>query len=198
MSSSTTLATALQAHYEEMVQYIQGRFSRHDFARDVIHEVWIQLLQGPQQQPIRRPLAFLRKVSLHRALDVCRAKEVRDAHLCSLDDQPDVAVHDGDGAYLLELKRHVQALVVIIEALPPRPRQCFQLHCIHGMEQADIAREIGISHNAVSQHVRVARQRICAAWPAAARYLQRSPVADASARPVATSDDPGASSEPGR
>ena len=56
MSPPTALVVALQAHYEEMVQYIRGRFRRHDFARDVIHEVWIQLLQRPPQPaPARKP-----------------------------------------------------------------------------------------------------------------------------------------------
>ncbi|RMX08293.1 sigma-70 family RNA polymerase sigma factor [Corticibacter populi] len=170
MSSPASLTPALLAHYEELVTYVHKRFPAHDFARDVIHQVCLQLLHSPPDEEVRAPLAYLRRMSLHRALDWCRARTRSQAWLDYVEAPPDSRSHDEDGACLLDFQQQLQALVDIIEALPPRPRQCFLLHRIHGMEQADIANQTGISRAAVAQHVRTATQRICRDW-APARHL---------------------------
>lgn len=164
MSSSASLAPALVAHYEELVAYVHKRFPAHDFARDIIHEVCVQLLNDPPECEIGAPLAYLRKMSLHRALDWCRSNASRQTWLAYVDDIPDTHAHTEDGACMLEFRQQLAALIGIIEALPPRPRQCFLLHRVHGMAQADIAAQTGISRAAVAQHVRTAIMRIRAQW----------------------------------
>lgn len=164
MSPAPSLAPALQTHYEELVAYIQRRFPTRDFARDVIHEVCVQLLHTPPQQPLHAPLAYLRRVSLNRALDACRANDLREALMTPTDELPPTWAHTEDGAHALQLQQQVMALLAVVNRLPPRPRQCFLLHHVHGMAQQAIADAIGISRNAVSQYVRFAVQRIAEQW----------------------------------
>ncbi|CAM4371060.1 RNA polymerase sigma factor [Kerstersia similis] len=174
--AANALTPVLVQHYDELVTYVQNRFARHDFAQDVVHEVCLQLLSDPPQETIRTPLAYLRRMSLHRALDWCRAHGTRQAHQLPLDAHTPEGCHHEDGAASLLLKQQLDALIGIINALPPRQRQCFLLNRVHGMEHADIADAIGISRSAVSHHVRAAIQRISDLWEPAhyhSRWLQQ-------------------------
>lgn len=51
-SSSVELIGALALHYDELVEYIRRRFQGSQFAREVVHDVCLQLLEKPPQQPV--------------------------------------------------------------------------------------------------------------------------------------------------
>lgn len=173
MSTLHPLTRTLLAHCEELVSYVQQRFPGRDFARDVIHEVCVQLLCQPPREPIAKPLAYLRRMSLHRAVDWCRQPAWRTTSMLPAEDASE-PWHVEDGACMLDFQQQLRILIDIIEALPPRPRQCFLLHRIHGMAQAEIAHEIGISRNAVCQHISTAARQIRKGWEPARHYLAAS------------------------
>lgn len=161
---SPPLVAALARHYEELVEHVRRHFRDRGFARDVVHDVCVELMERPPAQAVHTPLAFLRHVSTHRAIDRQRADAFRAALIESVPDTPDVHAHGNDGARALDFKQQLEALVAIVEAMPPRARQCFLLHRIHGMTHEAIAVEIGISRVAVTQHVHRARERIARDW----------------------------------
>jgi RNA polymerase sigma-70 factor (ECF subfamily) len=41
----------------------------------------------------------------------------------------------------------------VIDELPPRCRQVFALHNIHGMSYSEIAKDLGISESGVEKHI---------------------------------------------
>lgn len=84
---------------------------------------------------------------------------------------PDWHVHELDGATALDFEQQLEALLAIIEALPARARQVFLLHRIHGMPQREIADELGISTNMVTQHFSRAMRSIARDWEPARRAL---------------------------
>lgn len=162
--------TTLALHYDELVDYIKRRFHGRDFARDLMHDVCVQMLEKPPREPIATPLAFLRRTAFNRAIDRIRAERTRQAYL-----QGHVAEYAGvdewDGAQALEFEQQLTALLDIIHALPMRQRQVFLLHRIHGMPQRDIAEELGISVNMVTQHFGRAMKTIALNWAPARRAL---------------------------
>lgn len=158
------LIAALAQHYDELVEHVRRRFRDRGFARDVVHDVCVELLEKPPAQAVHTPLAFLRHVSTHRAIDRQRADTTRTALIDSVAEPPDTLVHAEDGASALAFQQELLALVTIVEALPPRARQCFLLHRIHGMAHAEIAAEIGVSRAMVTQHVNRAMDRIAQQW----------------------------------
>lgn len=164
------LTRTLLAHCEELVAYVHQQFPQRDFARDVIHEVCAQLLSNPPAVEISKPLAYLRKMSLHRALDWCRGPGGRQAAEWTQDTPAAEPVHHEDGACLLDFQQQLQALIVIIQALPDRPRQCFLLYRVHDMAPAEIAQAIGLSRNAVNQHICTAIKRIRLHWEPAQQH----------------------------
>lgn len=170
-TSNPELIGALALHYDDLVAYIRRRFQGSQFAREVVHDVCVQLLEKPPQQPVKLPFAFLRKVSFNKAIDRRRADNSRAALIDFTPDVPDWHVHDLDGAASLDFEQQLHALLAIVGSLPARARQVFLLHRIHGMPQKEIAAELGISLNMVTQHFSRAMHTIARQWEPARRAL---------------------------
>ena len=165
------LISAPALHYDDLVAYIRRRFQGSQFAREVVHDVCLQLLEKPPQQAVKLPFAFLRRASFNRAIDRRRADNTRDAYFELSDEVPDWHVHELDGAAALDFEQQLDALLAIIDALPARARQVFLLHRIHDMAQREIAEELGISVNMVTQHFARAMRSIARDWEPARRAL---------------------------
>jgi len=161
---STDLVAALARHYDELVAHVRWQFRGRGFEREVVHEVCVELLERPPALKIRTPLAYLRRMSTHRAIDRQRADAARAALIDSVPDAPDLHAHHHDGASALAFRQQLEALASVIEALPPRARQCFLLHRIHGMTHAEIAAAIGITRSMVTHHCNHAMRRIARDW----------------------------------
>lgn len=170
-SPSVELIGALALHYDDLVEYIRRRFQGSQFAREVVHDVCVQLLEKPPQQPVSLPFAFLRRASFNRAIDRRRADNTRNAYIEVTAEVPDWHIHELDGAVALDFEQQLEALLAIIDALPARARQVFLLHRIHGMPQREIADELGISTNMVTQHFSRAMRSIASDWEPARRAL---------------------------
>lgn len=165
------LIGALALHYDDLVEYIRRRFQGSQFAREVVHDVCVQLLERPPQQEVKLPFAFLRRASFNRAIDRRRADNTRDAYFEVTAEVPDWHVHELDGAAAMDFEQQLEALLAIIEALPARARQVFLLHRIHGMPQREIADELGVSVNMVTQHFTRAMRTIARDWEPARQAL---------------------------
>ncbi|HWV11022.1 MAG TPA: RNA polymerase sigma factor [Pseudomonas sp.] len=165
------LIGALALHYDDLVDYIRRRFQGTQFAREVVHDVCLQLLEKPPRQPIHLPFAFLRRASFNRAIDRRRADSTRAAYFETTADVPDWHAHELDGAAALDFEQQLDALLAIIDGLPARARQVFLLHRIHGMPQREIAEELGISSNMVTQHFTRAMRTIARDWEPARQAL---------------------------
>ncbi len=155
---SQNLLATLVRHYEDLVEHVRRRFATRGFARDVVHDLCVQLLERPPRVTARQPLAFLRRASLYRAIDRHRAETAHANVVISVDEVPDLRSHEADGAQQLHLAQQVQSLRMAIENLPPRCRLVFLLHRLHDMPQEEVARELGISRNMVARHLARAMQ----------------------------------------
>ncbi|MDD0976786.1 RNA polymerase sigma factor [Pseudomonas fontis] len=154
---------ALAHHYDDLVDYIKRRFNGRDFARDLIHDVCVQMIEKPPRESIATPLAFLRKAAFNRAIDRIRAERTRQLHLQGY--VPEYAqVDPWDGAHALDFEQQLEALLDIIEALPARQRQVFLLNRVHEMRYKEIADGLGISVNMVTVHYARAMKTIAQHW----------------------------------
>lgn len=162
------LLAALEHHYDELVDYVRRRFRERSgdggFAREVVHDVCLQVLEAPPATPVHTPLAWLRTATSHRAIDRCRADDHRQTLFEPTADLPEHHVHHRDGAAALDFQQQLAALVRIVESLPPRARQVFLLQRIHGVPQQEIADAMGISRNMVAQHHARAMRAIADEW----------------------------------
>ncbi|GAB7542366.1 sigma-70 family RNA polymerase sigma factor [Cupriavidus sp. CuC1] len=154
------LLATLVRHYEDLVEHVRRRFSGRSFARDVVHDLCVQLLERPARETARQPLAFLRRASLYRAIDRQRAESSYANIVVSVDELPELPGHEGDGAQQLHLAQQIQALRKAIESLPTRCRQVFLLHRLHDMTQEEVASALGITRNMVARHMARAMQTL--------------------------------------
>lgn len=162
------LMAALALHYDDLVDSLRRRFRGRDFARDLVHDVCVQVMEKPPTGSISQPLAFLRRMTFNRAIDRIRAERTRLAYAAQ-PLPPHAELDHWDGAQALDFEQQLSALLAIIEALPARQRQVFLLHRIHGMPQKNIAEELGISQNMVTQHFGKAMRTIAQHWEPARR-----------------------------
>lgn len=163
---SHPLVAALVYHYDELVCYarslFQGRGTHQasDMAREAVHEVCLQLLhQQPATDQIRIPLAFLRTLSRHRAIDGLR-KEAQWQQLAgSLELHPEALSQANATSQQPEQRyaasQQLHMLVQAIESLPPRCHEVFVLHHVHQWPQRQVAEHLGISIKTVEKHLRI-------------------------------------------
>ena len=153
LPENQTLLATLVRHYEDLVDHVRRRFSGRSFARDVVHDLCLQLLERPSRTTVRQPLALLRRASLYRAIDRQRA-EARHASIVSeAEAQYADAIHTIGPQEQLLWRQQFELIRRAIDDLPPRCQQVFLLHRLHDMPQAEIAEALGISRNMVARHV---------------------------------------------
>lgn len=162
-SENSSLVVTLVYHYDHLVNYVRHHFGDRHFAQDVVHDVCLELIERPPQQAVHTPLAFLHRLLKHRAIDRCRSQQALQRHLGEM--QATAATFSThDGAHILHFKQKLVALISVIEQLPPRQRQVFLLHRLHQMTQQEIADELAISRNMVTQHFARAMATIQRSW----------------------------------
>ena len=154
-SPAASLITSLTRHYDELVDYIRRRFGDKGFAREIVHDVCVHLMEKPSLPEARQPVAFLKRVSHNMAVNECRAEAVRKRLMESMAELPESAAETADPARALEAQREIALLAQAIERLPLRCKQVFIMHKIHDMSQAEVAQQLGISIKMVERHTRL-------------------------------------------
>ncbi|RYF27113.1 MAG: RNA polymerase sigma factor [Comamonadaceae bacterium] len=159
LSLHSPLLTALVRHYEELVVHVRrgpvARWGDRSLAREVVHDVCTEILCSPPAQPPRIPLAFLRTVCTRRAIDRCRHEQRHALWVDSVEALPHAPAPASDPARILQGRQRLALLADAIHALPPRCRDAFVMHRIHGVAQADVAEHLGISLKMVEKHLRI-------------------------------------------
>lgn len=158
------LLAVLVRHYDELVDHVRRRFGDKGFAREVMHDVCVRLLERPPLQDITTPQVFLKHVSMQLAIDRYRVERARAGVVRTVDELPEapVSVHRpmSDGELAVAFQQKQQALLDAIRNLPERCQEVFILHKLHHMPQADVAAKLGISRGMVARHVARASERI--------------------------------------
>lgn len=154
-SPTPSLLVSLVHHYDDLVDYIRRRFGDNSFAREVVHEVCVQLMEKPQRSIAHHPVALLKRISHNTAVDQCRAEDVRRRLIDTVSVLPDTASPAPDPASVIDAQREIQCLADAVAALPRRCQQVFVMHKIHEVSQADVAVHLGISLKMVEKHLRL-------------------------------------------
>ncbi|AXV71449.1 RNA polymerase sigma factor [Ralstonia pseudosolanacearum] len=180
-SACSSLMTAFVDHYEELVDHVRHRFGDRAFARDVVQDVCVQLLHRPPAEPICTPLAFLRHLSIHRAIDRWRSDETYAAYAEQAGQvAPDT--DDVDGERVVASRQAVHQVEQAIGGLPARCREVFILHKLHDLSQDEVAVRLCISRNMVAKHLARAMLAMDPISPALRMPKRRAPMLTAYSR----------------
>jgi RNA polymerase sigma factor (sigma-70 family) len=119
----------------------------------VVQDVCVRLLESAPTDPVREPVAFLRHISTHLAIDHYRTDTHRTALLAGQDPASFSAQPGDDPQEQAIAGQTSQALLAAIQALPPRCQEVFVLHRLYHVPQTDIAQRLGISRTMVTRHL---------------------------------------------
>ncbi|MBL8271466.1 RNA polymerase sigma factor [Steroidobacter sp.] len=139
-------------HNDALVRFLIARLYSQQEAKEVAQEAYVRLLQLDQLGTVSYLRAFLFKIAANLAADRLRARyRESTAVQARLFDQlhetllsPDREVAGAEELGLLNR---------LILELPPKCRQVFLLHRIHGVQLPDIARQLNITERMVRKHV---------------------------------------------
>lgn len=162
------MLAALARHYEELVDSVRRRFGDRNAAREVVHDVCVQLLEAPAKEGVRVPLALLRKIAHDRAVSHYRSERRRRAWVDEQAQLPELTCAAPGPERCLEAADELDRLCAAIAELPPRCQQVFIMHKIHELPQQEVAAQLGISLKAVEKHLRVGMSKCLAGLERAA------------------------------
>ncbi|MCY1285106.1 putative RNA polymerase sigma factor FecI [compost metagenome] len=169
--SKLSLVAALARHYDELVDSVRRRFGDRHAAREVVHDVCVQLLESPEREDVRAPLALLRKITHDRAISLYRSERRRLAWVDEQVELPDVVCSAPGPERHHSAVDELERLCSAIADLPPRCQQVFVMHKVYELSQQEVADQLGISIKAVEKHLKLGMTRCRATLG----YLEATP-----------------------
>jgi RNA polymerase sigma factor (sigma-70 family) len=156
-----TLLDVLIDNRPALVQLAHGLIGCTSLAEDVVHDVFIKLVEFRHQDAVRQPLAYVTRMVHNAAIDVCRrqSQEDGDEHAyCA--DQDDLHAPSPEAALLA--RDALQHVCNALAQLPPRSRAAFEMVRVREETLQNTARALDVSQTQVHFMVRDA-QKHCAA-----------------------------------
>lgn len=154
-TSRSSLVTVLTRHYDELVDSVRRRFGDRHTAHEVVHDVCVQLLESPEKEAVRLPLALLRKITHDRAISHYRSERRRQAWVDKHAELPEIVCCAPNPECHHEVADELERLSVAVSTLSPRCQQVFVMHKIHELPQKEVAVQLGISLKTVEKHLKL-------------------------------------------
>lgn len=149
----------LTRHYDELVDSVRRRFGDRHTAHEVVHDVCVHLLESPEKDAVRLPLALLRKITHDRAISHYRSERRRQAWVDEHAEIPDIICSARSPECHHEVADELERLSAAVSTLSPRCQQVFVMHKIHELPQKEVAVQLGISLKAVEKHLKLGMTR---------------------------------------
>lgn len=151
----STLLETLVRHYDELVDHVRRRFGKRIFAREVVHDLCLQLLEQDEKPGVRAPVALLRKIASDLAISRYRGERRRQGLIIGVSALPEAICGAPSQERHLDGERTLELLTEAIANLPPRCQMVFVMHKLHELPQAEVAERLGISLKTVEKHLRL-------------------------------------------
>jgi RNA polymerase sigma factor (sigma-70 family) len=138
-------------HNESLVRFLSVRLHSVQEAKEVAQEAYVRLLSLDDSGAVSFLRAFLFKTAANLAVDRLRSRnrqrQVMNAGLC--DELREAPTPDHEAAQAEE----VRIVRQLIGELPPKCRQAFLMHRIHGEDFPQIAKQMKLSERMVRHYV---------------------------------------------
>lgn len=173
------MQAAVLEYRSELLRFLTARRATADEAEDVLQDLFVRV-RTMESGPIAEPRAYLYKVTANLLFDRRRSAARRSTREqiwtegqlgpeMEIDERPSIEQE-------LAARQELETIAAAIAALPERTSAILRRYRIDGVEQKEIAGELGISLSAVEKHlqrgyraVAEARAQLDAGLPAARR-----------------------------
>lgn len=152
-SASEILAQLYRVHKTRLHRLVSRRLNDSCSAEDVTHEAFARMAAITDLPAIDNPLAMLTRIAGNIIRDGFRSERYRESQLRQLVHAPATTHFGPDPESSASHRQELARLRDAIDNLPPRCREVFVLHKIHGKTHSEVAHALGISRNMVEKHV---------------------------------------------
>ena len=151
-ASAGSLQTLYHDHHGPLRNWLRRQIGCPDRAADLAHDTFLRLLTRPRLlHDHLDPRAYLRRIARGLLIDQWRRDRLEQRWVEALANVPECQMPSPEAqALILETLCQISAL---LEQLAPRPREAFLLAQLHGLGQAEIARELGVSERMVRKYL---------------------------------------------
>lgn len=147
MTNRKDIEQIFKAHYAQMYRLAKALLHDDDLARDIVHDVFISLLDGHTSLQVSG--GYLLNAVRNRSLNHIRDCEIhqRIANLYFLDNEEYDSERWPDDETMARIYKLIQ------NDIPPQAKRVIELRFSEGMPFARIAAVMGISETAVYRHL---------------------------------------------
>jgi len=153
-------AVLFRRYYDALCAFAEGLVESADDAEEVVAEVFVRIWETRERLDVRVSLkSYLYAATRNVALNHLRrmGAEERTLGRASLQGKlPGVLNPAHDGASDIHARELEKAIDEAIANLPPRRREIFLLHRLHGLTYAQIAAALDITPKTVENHLGLA------------------------------------------
>lgn len=136
-------------HHGWLVQLLRRKLGNLDHAADLTHDVFERIMRTDLAPVMEAPRAYLTTVAQRLAISHFRRAAIEQAVLDALASRPESTAPSPE--QLLQLQQSLLAVTEVLDGLPLRTRRIFLMAQFDGLSQGDIARQLGITPNAVQK-----------------------------------------------
>lgn len=140
-----------RAYWARLLKLVARHTRGNSDAEDLLHSAYLRLEQYRSDHVVENPSAFLVRTAANIAIDIHRHEKFWEPGDDRRDGQhpDDAPLQDEVIASRARLSRVKEGLA----KLPPRTREIFLMHRLHGLKYREIAVRVGISQSAVEKHI---------------------------------------------
>ncbi len=154
-----TLDGAFVTHRAQLRGAAQKIVGTRELAEDITQEAYLKLMEATGLA-IKQPLAYCFQVVRNLAIDYRRRMNLESHVFAEEEDGQHVAATQGTPEQITISRQNLALVDQVLNGLPARTRQAFELYRLSGMTQRDIGAQLGVSATLVNFMIRDATQAL--------------------------------------
>ncbi|CAJ9277904.1 extracytoplasmic-function sigma-70 factor [Burkholderia pseudomallei] len=178
------LVDVLVANRPMLVKLARGFVGCASRAEDVVHDVFVKLVDFPNQDAIRQPVAYVTRMVRNASIDACRRQTLENTYHADEDDGLDVPSPELSPEAALVVRDTLRHVYDALAQLPARSRAAFEMVRLREETLQSAARALNVSQTLVHFMVRDAERHCVACVDASERGLACPAFCGARARTV--------------
>ncbi len=124
-------------------------------AEDVVQDAYLRLTTiSLNELPLKAKVSYIYNVVRNLAIDHYRKQEIEHKYFDREEEGFNVDTGSATPEHIYHNQELIKTLDRALNELPKRTRYVFEMHRIHGMQQKEIAKELGVSPTLVNFMVR--------------------------------------------
>jgi RNA polymerase sigma factor (sigma-70 family) len=139
-------------HNEALIRFLALRLRSQQEAKEVAQEAYVRLLKLDQPGAVSFLRAFLFKTAANLAVDRIRHEQTARHATRDIKFMEEFGGHPTPEQFASDAEQ-LKLVQKLVNELPPKCRRAFLLHKLHGLDFADVAKQMGLGERMVRTYV---------------------------------------------